>query len=139
MSTATQPIYATSARGPNILLGLGSAIIFAVSVTNAIVYAQGTTSSNGTSSGTTSGGGEIGVNSNCAMIMLIINIIIAIISFIAMIYFFYKAIYSSQTRAKYESQAYNAYYAGSGVQYVPTAQTGAVTNVPVTYTTYTAG
>ncbi len=117
--TQPTPEQISSAAGPNVLLGLGSAIIFAVSVTNSIVYAQGTTSSHGSSSG--SGGDEdIGVNTNCATLMLVINIIIAIISFIAMIYFFYKAVYSKKERqAHLESASATAgkyYYYNSGYQ-----------------------
>jgi len=123
MATATKTgsekdVY--QSRGPNILLGLGSAIIFATSVTNTIVYAQGTTSSQGMSSGASGENGGVGINSNCALIMLIINIIIAIISFIAMIYFFYRAVYSKKERQLHAAQATNAYYAGT--DYTVTSQ-----------------
>jgi len=67
----------------------GRALIFAavagVAITNCIVYANGTTSSNGGSSG--SGDENIGIDTNCALVMLILNIIIAIIAIMLFIYF----------------------------------------------------
>ena len=96
----------TDNRGVNVFLGIGSALIFGISVTNSIVYTQGTTSSQNNKCGTTSGNGNTGVNSNCSTLMLILNIIIAIIAFIAMIYFFYKAAYGdTATISNYVNKA----------------------------------
>lgn len=101
-----------SSRTTYVLLGIGSAIIFATSVTNSIVYASGTTSSNGSSSNNCgSGGGEIGINSNCALIMLVLNIIIAIITFFLMIWAFYMAAVAPKQQAMYEAYWKNYYNA----------------------------
>jgi len=98
--------YKTDNKTPNRLLGLAATFIAGVSITNCIVYANGTTSSNGSSG---SGDENIGINTNCALLMLILNIIIAIIAIVLMIYFFYRAIYSNKQRNIYEAQAAAAY------------------------------
>lgn len=79
----------SQSTGANWLLGLGSAVVFGVSVTNCIVYSNGTSGSQNTSSGS---GGTTSIDSTCATIMLVINIILAIISFIYMLVFIWRAL-----------------------------------------------
>ena len=79
--------------GANWVLGLGSAVVFAVSVTNCVVYSNGSSGSGSGSSG--SGGGTTAIDPTCATIMLVINIILAIISFIYMLLFIWRALSAS--------------------------------------------
>lgn len=76
--------------GANWVLGLGSAVVFAVSVTNCVVYSNGSSGSGSSSSG--SGGGTTSIDPTCATIMLVVNIILAIISFIYMLVFIWRAL-----------------------------------------------
>lgn len=88
----------TQGAGSTLVKGLGMAMIFAVATTNTIVYARGTTSSGDTSG---SGDGENeAVSANCALLMLAINVILAIVSFIAMVYYMYRTFtpYDTQNR-----------------------------------------
>lgn len=79
--------------GTNIALGLGSAVLFGVAVTNCIVYSGGTSGANGTNGGCLRSGNTVTTNidTTCSWIMLILNIIFAIITFIFMIMFFWEA------------------------------------------------
>jgi hypothetical protein len=78
--------------GSNLIMALGSGLIFAASVANAMVYARGTTSSNNEEDI------DIGVNTNCSYIMLSINIIVAIITFVLFCFFVYRTFTSSSQR-----------------------------------------
>lgn len=86
--------------GGNLALGIGSAILFGVAVTNCIVYSGGTGSGSATSG---SGGVNTNIDSTCSWIMLVLNIIFAIITFIYMIMFFLKAfrIYRANASREY--------------------------------------
>lgn len=83
---------ATNSLGSNLIMALGSGLVFAASVANAMVYARGTTSSNNEDDV------DIGVNTNCSYIMLSINIIVAIITFVLFCFFVYRTFTSSTQR-----------------------------------------
>ena len=87
---ASYLVNGSQSTGGNWLLGMGSAVVFAVSVTNCVVYSNGTSSQN-TSSGSGSGGTTT-IDPTCSTIMLVVNIILAIISFIYMLVFIWKAL-----------------------------------------------
>jgi hypothetical protein len=89
--------------GSSLVRGLGVAIVFAVSVTNTIVYARGTTSS-GTTSGSDATNGN-GVSAGCSLIMLILNLIIAVLTFGVMVNFLYRRFVSSNNRRRLEGTA----------------------------------
>jgi hypothetical protein len=88
---ASYLVNGSQSTGGNWLLGIGSAVVFAVSVTNCVVYSNGTSSQN-SSSGSGSGNGNTVVDPTCSTIMLVINIILAIISFIYMLVFIWRAL-----------------------------------------------
>ena len=81
-----------SSFGSYIWKSLIFAGVAAVAITNCIVYSNGTTSSNGSGSGDE----NIGITNNCALIMLILNIIIAIIAVLLFIVFMYWAFTSNK-------------------------------------------
>ena len=84
----------TSSLGSNLIMALGSGLVFAASVANAMVYARGTTSSNNEDDI------DIGVNTNCSYIMLSINIIVAIITFVLFCFYVYRTFTSSDQRGE---------------------------------------
>lgn len=79
----------SQSTGGNWLLGMGSALVFGVSVTNCVVYSNGTSSNR--CSGSNSGG-TTAIDPTCSTIMLVVNIILAIISFIYMLIFIWRAL-----------------------------------------------
>ena len=109
--------------GANWVLGLGSAVVFAVSVTNCVVYSNGSSGSGSGSSG--SGGGTTAVDPTCATIMLVINIILAIISFIYMLVFIWRALSAST-----QYIAERGYFPGGRLVYREQAPLQPVYNTP---------
>lgn len=91
-------INSKGSRGINFALAAGSAAIFAVAVTNCAVYSSSASCSGSQSPGsgtTSSGSGTVttqGLDSTCSTIMLVVNIILAIFSFIFMVIFLWWAI-----------------------------------------------
>ena len=81
----------------NLLYAVGAGIIFAVATTNCIVYARGTTSCGNDASVT-------GVSEGCAFIMTLLNVFIAILSFVYFLYYLYIAIVSPAKQAYYRGQ-----------------------------------
>jgi hypothetical protein len=92
------------AMGTNLLIALGTTIVFMTSVVNCIVYVRGSNKS-----GTPAINN--GVNDRCSGLMFIVNLIVAIVAFVLMLVYFYRSFTTSSKRDEHiEKYVDNVYY-----------------------------
>jgi F0F1-type ATP synthase membrane subunit c/vacuolar-type H+-ATPase subunit K len=77
-------------RSTNLLIAVGSGIVFGIAVINCAVYSSNAGSSNNMSSSSTNTT-TTNTDTTCPTIMIVINIIVAVIAFVVMIIFLFKA------------------------------------------------